>query len=162
MSNDNGKPSCYCAAHGCPLLGTMANSTNGASEWWCFIHFGKDVGRLQQITVEINRRAWLAKAITDLRMAYGTDQWADTYKLAKHELAMQQRNDLQIRPEADAKTWEGRSESVGRWIQRLESELQSMCSATFTRPPKQARMAIDEPLQRVQIPMPESQQTSAI
>jgi hypothetical protein len=153
-SDGMGKSTCYCAAHGCPLLGTVSTSTTGGSDWWCFLHFSKDAVRLQAITVEINRRDWLARAITDLRMHYATEKWADVYKLAKHELAMQQRNDLQIRPETDAKTWEGRAESVGRWIQRLESELQAMCSATFTRPPKQTRLPVDEPLQKVAFEMP--------
>lgn len=154
-SEESSKPACYCAAHGCPLLGTVSTSTTGGSDWWCFLHFGKDAVRLQAITVEINRRDWLARAITDLRMAYGTDKWADVYKLAKHELAMQQRNDLQIKPQTDFTTQAGRAESVPRWIARLENELQAMCSATFTRPPKQVQLpVVNEPLQKVGFELP--------
>lgn len=138
------KPGCYCAAHGCPMLGTMATSTTGATEWWCFLHFGKDAVKLQATTVEINRREWLAKAITDIRMSYGTDAWPNTFKAAKHEIAMHQRNDLQI----------SKDEPVWKWVRRLENELQAMCSATFTQPPKQVRIET-EGFQRLQFAVPE-------
>lgn len=139
------KPTCYCAAHGCPMLGTMSTSTSGGSDWWCYLHFGKDAVRLQALTVEIHRREWLAKIITDIRMTYGTQAWSATYKAAKHELAMQTRNDLQI----------AELETVWNWMRRLESELEAMCNSTFTKPPKQTRIET-EGFQRVQMPMPET------
>jgi len=125
MSNDK---SCYCAANGCPLLGVMSTGTNGG-DWWCYLHFGKDGAQLQALTTEINRREWLAKAITDIRMHYGKDSWPSVYKAVKHELAMQQRNDLQM---SDA--------SVKHWLFRLERELQAMVRGAKTNPERQERM----------------------
>lgn len=144
----DGKNPCYCAAHGCPMLGTMATSTTGATEWWCYMHFGKDVGSIQALTVEINRREWLAKIVTDIRMTYGTEKWGDTFRVAQHELSMHQRNDLHFgKAEKETAVW--------KWLRRLENELEAMCKGSFTKPPKQVRIDIKEPLQRVQFDVPE-------
>lgn len=126
MSHDK---SCYCSAHGCPLLGVMSTGTSGG-DFWCYLHFGKDGAQLQTITTEINRREWLAKAITDIRMHCGKDSWPSVYKSVKHELAMQQRNDLQIRE----------NQSVKAWLFRLENELQAMVRGAKTNPERQERM----------------------
>jgi len=136
----------YCAAYGCPMLGTMSTSTNGSSEWWCFAHFGKDAGMLQRLTVEINRREWLAKAITDIRTGYWSPDWPTVFKAVQHDFAMEQRNDLRYGgSDKDTTVW--------RWVARLEAELQAMCNATFTKPPRQERMP-DLGLQRVQLDVP--------
>lgn len=121
------RSSCYCAAHGCPMLGTMSTHTTGASEWWCYLHFGRDAGRLQSITVEVNRREWLSKAITDLRTNYGRDTWPDVCRSVRHEFAMQQRTDLR----------DTAGESGWAWIVRLEHQLKSMVSSTPVSAPKQ-------------------------
>lgn len=137
---------CMCAAYGCSQLGTMATSTSGGNEWWCFLHFGKDAGQLQRLTVEMNRREWLAHSITDLRRNYDAEAWHLAYRTANHEFMLNARNDLQHQRD---------EESVWKWIARLEGELQGMCQAEFTKPPKQQSMPIDEPFQRVQLTVPE-------
>lgn len=143
-TDETTKPACYCAAHGCPLLGVMSASTTGGSDWWCFLHFGKDAARLQAITVEINGREWLAKAITDLRRTvFGTQAWEETCKAVKHELAMQNRNDL--KPHRGQTRW--------GWILRLESELQAMVGGTFTKQPKQTQLPV-EAMQKVEFEVP--------
>lgn len=143
-SDETPKAPCYCAAHGCPLLGVMSTSTTGGSDWWCFIHFGKDAVRLQALTAEINRREWLAKAITDLRRAlFDTQAWEETCKALKHEFAMQNRNDL--KPYRGQSRW--------GWITTLESELQAMVGGTFTQPPKQQRIQ-EEGFQKVEFEVP--------
>lgn len=143
--SDEGKNPCYCAAHGCNQLGTMTSSTSGASEWWCFLHFGKEATRLQPITVEVNRREWLSQAITDIRTRYWSAEWPSTFKFVQHELAMNQRNDLQY-GDQDGNVW--------AWVRRLEGELAAMIGSTFTNPPKQQRIEA-EGLTRLQLPMPE-------
>jgi len=115
--SDDAKEPCYCAAHGCPLLGVFGH---GKGEWWCFLHFEKDASKRQAITTEINRRQWLADAIADLRRAYGGDEWAKTCHAVQHEFAMQQRNDLKANGE---RAWQ--------WIRRLENELSSMVTETM-------------------------------
>lgn len=141
MSNE--RQACYCAAHGCNQLGTMTSNTVGTSEWWCYLHFGQDAGRLQQTTAEINRRDWLSRIITDVRMRYWSDHWPDTFKHAQHELAMNNRNDLKI----------AKDETVWQWVRRLEGELQAMVGATFVKPPKQERIQV-EGFQRMQLVAP--------
>lgn len=127
---------CGCAAHGCPLLGTMTASTGGASEWWCFIHHGADVGRYQALTAEINRRPWLAAAVRDIRSAMRCTkaEWATKFAFVQHELALNQRSDLQ---------WNG-SERVPVWGVRLETEIQTGCREIIqAAPPRQARVTED-------------------
>jgi hypothetical protein len=134
----------HCAAHGCPLLGGMSTSTTGGSEWWCFLHFGKNVGQLQAITAEINRRPWISKSITDLRRYYHTEQWGNVYKFAQHELAMNQRFDLQRKQD----------EEVRAWVLRLEQALEAACGKVAPVA-KQERIPEADPMQRVHIAMPE-------
>lgn len=137
------KNQCFCAAHGCTLLGTMSTSTSGSDEWWCSMHFGKDASQLQPLTVEINRREWLAKAITSIRMQAHGEAWPETFKFVQHEMAMNQRADLK----------HNGKEAIWQWLVRLEKELESMCRGSFTNPPKQVRMA-EEGFKRVQFDAP--------
>ena len=108
------RPSHLCAAYGCPMLGSMSGVIGG-TEWWCWLHFGRDLGRMQAITSEIRRNAWLADAITALRIALddGRDspEWAKSFQKFGHECATENRNDL---------LWlEGESET--QWLLRLET-----------------------------------------
>lgn len=138
----------YCAAYGCPLLGVVSTSTSGGGEWWCSLHFGKDVGQMQRLTVEMNRREWLSHTITDLRQNYGTESWPMAFKTAQHELAMNQRTDLQHKRN---------EESVWQWIGRLESELGNLCRDE-RKPQRQAPISAvvpDAGPQRVQLTVPE-------
>lgn len=116
------RPPHLCAAYGCPLIGTSTASTSGSSEWWCFAHFGADVGRFQSITTEINRLSWLACAARDVRMHKpGTEASRAAFALIEHELAMHQRKDL---------LW-NRMETRMQWLLRLEASLLAMVQANL-------------------------------
>lgn len=145
-----GKPRCYCAAHGCQLLGVSSTSTTGADDWWCFLHFGKDAVRTQAITVEANRREWLVRVITDVRKGYWSDEWPAIYRVAQHDIAMGQRNDLQYGSAGHE------NESVWAWIGRLESALASMCEASFSKPPVQTQIATDDSWNKVGFQVPQA------
>ncbi len=51
----------HCTANGCPMPGTLASSTNGASEWYCQWHFGQSYGEYGAITARINNRVGLIR-----------------------------------------------------------------------------------------------------
>lgn len=140
---------CMCCAYGCPLLGVMSTSTSGGNEWWCSLHFGKDAGQMQRLTVEMNRREWLSHTITDLRKNYDAESWHLAYRTANHEFAMHQRTDLQHKRN---------EESVWRWIARLESELGKLCQderPQQRQAPLVSTLLPDAGPQRVQLSVPE-------
>lgn len=102
-----------CAAHGCPMLGTVTNSTNGSSEWWCFCHHGKSATHFQAITAELNRLHWLVAIAKDVRHHRGAPEWPDVYRKLKHEITLNQRSDLHAQ----------KGETVTNWLLRLEKSL---------------------------------------
>lgn len=108
---------CMCAAYGCPLLGTMSGSTGGGT-WWCFAHFGKDVGRFQRITAELHRLKWLLKAISDIRTREQHVDYNAAFQRIEHDFALAQRKDL---------VWTT-PETIEQWLVRLERELLTMLS----------------------------------
>lgn len=61
----SGKPTApghhYCAASGCPMSGTLADSTNGSNDWYCQWHFGQSYSERGAITARINNRDHLLK-----------------------------------------------------------------------------------------------------
>lgn len=135
----------HCAAHGCPLLGALSTSTTGGSEWWCFMHFGKNFGQMPAITAELNRRPWLSKGLADIRMYYGRSIWPEVYRNVQHELAMNQRPDLQRKP----------SEDVRAWVLRLEQALESACGKTEPVVRQERILDVEaDPMQRLRIEMP--------
>lgn len=112
------RPNHLCTAYGCPLLGSMSASTTGTSEWWCFAHFGKDVGQYQGITAELRRLEWLAKAITDVRTRERNPNYGAAFQRLEHDFKLAQRKDLLwTSPETDE-----------QWMIRLERELGVMLS----------------------------------
>lgn len=122
------RPGHMCAAYGCPMIGTSSASTQGTSEWWCFAHFGKDVGAYQRITVELNALAWLSDAVRDVRIIRaGTPESKAAMALLKHNFELNGRKDLLVRDD----------ENRGQWLLRLETELGRMISDAVRPAPRQ-------------------------
>ena len=110
------RPGSMCAAYGCPLLGSMSTSTGGTSAWWCFAHFGKDVGRFQRITADLNRVKWLIAAISDIRLRDQHQDYHAAFERIQHDFTLAQRKDL---------LWTS-PETAEQWLIRLERELTVM------------------------------------
>lgn len=126
------RPGHLCAAYGCPLIGTSSSSTTGSTDWWCFAHFGADIGRAQTITSEINRLSWLAAAARDVRMHKpGTKDSKAAFALIEHELTQHQRTDL---------LWD-RTESRIQWLSRLEGEVLRLLGEHIRPAPVQGEIA---------------------
>lgn len=111
----------FCEAYGCPLLGSLTTATQGGGEWYCFCHFGREVGQFQRITAELHRLSWLAKAITDARSrtAHRGD-WPLQYQRIVHDFGVQGRNDLNFAGNA------ANRRDTESWIVKLEAELRAM------------------------------------
>lgn len=109
--------SCNCVAHGCPMTGVQSTSTTGSSDWLCWIHFGKDAGQWQAITVELNRMQWLAEAVVAIRRYRDRECWHTVYRNIKAEILLNQRSDLLNQKGEDAYPW----------AMRLERELRDIC-----------------------------------
>jgi hypothetical protein len=64
VSGDTDVPGTYgmCAANGCCLLGAMSTSTQGTTDWYCFLHFGAPRAERDDITARIHNRRDLFKA----------------------------------------------------------------------------------------------------
>jgi hypothetical protein len=99
------------------MLGTSSNSTNGTKEWFCWLHVSADSSKWQQITVELNRLAWLVEILRSIRMYRGTPHWPEIYVSYKQKFSLNQRGDL-------VKT---QSESLCQWVSRLEGVLNKSC-----------------------------------
>jgi hypothetical protein len=121
-----------CAAYGCPLLGTSSSSTQGTSEWWCFAHFGANVGGFQTITSIIREVEWLSQAIVDVRtMRPGTHESRAAMARIKHDLELAGRHDLLLQDH----------ERRPQWLVRLETEMRALISAVIQPPPRQSPIA---------------------
>lgn len=122
------RPHHLCAAYGCPLLGSMSESTQGTNgEWWCFAHFKKDVGQYQGITAELRRLDWLTKAITDVRTRERNPDYGAAFQRLEHDFMLAQRKDLLwTQPETDE-----------QWMVRLERELGKLLSGHAAPAPVQ-------------------------
>jgi hypothetical protein len=140
------RPSHLCAAYGCPLIGTSTASTIGGSEWWCFAHFGADVGRYQAITSELNRLRWLSAAARDVRFhdKSGTEASRAAFALIENELTQHQRPDL---------LWD-RTEKRTRWLERLEAALKTELADVMHSVPKQVAGQPAGTFSRVEFDMP--------
>lgn len=141
------RPHHLCFAYGCPLLGTSSVSTQGTSEWWCFAHFGKDVGQYQGITAELRRLDWLTRAITDVRTRERNPDYNAAFQRLEHDFMLAQRKDLLwTSPETDE-----------QWMVRLERELEQLLRGSSSAPAPVQRPLIAQDtgsFNRVAITMP--------
>lgn len=128
------RPPHLCAAYGCLLIGTSTASTTGSSEWYCFAHFGAEVGRYQAITRELNALSWLSAAARDIR--FHDKPSADSkaaFALIEHEFALNERKDL---------LW-NRVETRKQWLERIEGEIRTRLHEVM-QPAQQQALAIDK------------------
>ncbi|MES2349112.1 MAG: hypothetical protein V4641_16245 [Pseudomonadota bacterium] len=109
--------SIYCAANGCPMLGSMSAATTGGGDFWCFLHFGCKPGTNHIITGELQRLAWLVKITQGVRAAK-TKGWDAIEEAMNKEIRLNQSSHL-IR---------GDHESLGNWLARLEETLRIGCA----------------------------------
>jgi len=123
-----------CSAYGCPMPGSMSSSTNGASEWQCWMHFGQPMGRWQQITADLNRMQWLVTTLVKLRRDYGSRLWPDTYREAVQAIKAAQRSDLLI----------AKDERPSQWFMRLDAALREAC-APEPAPNRQKPVVCEQP-----------------
>lgn len=120
------RPPELCAAYGCPLHGTMATSTTGGSEWWCYLHHGREGAQVQQITSSILRHRWLADALTTaLEIHPARDRNEERMDWIVKTLAAAKREDLQ---------WAGHPETVRQWTNRLKPALEQLVLADLQAP----------------------------
>lgn len=114
MSDQN--HSIYCAANGCPMLGSLSRGTTGGAEFWCFLHFGAKADRWHAITAELQRLGWLVKITQQVRAAGpGFDV---IEKAANKEITLNQSSHL----------LRGDHESLAKWLRRLEDTLRIACA----------------------------------
>lgn len=66
-AEDKPKQSQTCAAHGCPLPGTVSDDTKGEGPWMCSAHRRADRRDWPAITERAKSAGWLWKAICALR-----------------------------------------------------------------------------------------------
>jgi hypothetical protein len=127
------------------MPGVMTSSTLGTSEWFCWLHFGKEAVQWQAITVELNHLVWLVEAIYGMRRHYGGPGWPDAYRKAVQSFRVQQRPDLE----------KLEKETVKQWLLRLDNVLGKAASETSMPPVKQETTAKDN-WQKVNFQQPEA------
>lgn len=135
-----------CAAYGCPMLGAMTQSTVGTSEWYCWLHFGKEAVQWQAITVELNHLRWLVESLAGMRRHYKGPGWPQAYLTALQAIRANQRTDLE----------KLQTETVAEWLRRLDSELGKAASQAAKPPVKQARMEQADTWQKLNFEVPEA------
>lgn len=117
--------SIYCAANGCPMLGTQSSSATGSSDWYCSIHFGCKPGTAHVITTELQRLAWLVKITQGVRAHGGSRNWD------KIETAMNK----EIRAAQSSHLLRGDHESLTKWLMRMEDCLRQACAESNPQQP---------------------------
>lgn len=117
-----------CRIPGCPLAGTVSGSTGGSSDWYCFIHYGRNAGQLRAIGERLDPFKWLAGVTIEIRAGMGSKEWPEVYRRLKQEILRRQRPDL----------LNAKGESAYRWVVRLENHLHDQCTQDIRRePPKE-------------------------
>lgn len=137
-----------CAAYGCPLHGTMSTATGGTDDWWCSLHFGKEAGALQEVTVALNQYRWLADVLTtilEIHPARGEQSNAERMAWIRKTLIAAGRQDLH---------WANYPESVRGWSNRVKAELEKLVNATFTKPVQRPINDSQESWTRVSLALP--------
>lgn len=122
-----------CAAFGCPLFGTVSESTQGDSRWYCFAHFAKPVGMNDRITASLKSDVFgaITAATKEIRRTYGRKEWATAYRGIQQSFLRIERNDL-LFGEADSSQHKPGSPSVRLWLARLERCLINATSGSST------------------------------
>lgn len=110
MANDiDGTAWGMCAAHGCPLLGTLCSD-----RWYCFCHINRPASVNDAITIALNRNRAIVDTTLDIRrMRYSAD-WPTVRASISRRLKAANREDLLPR---------GTDMNIVAWLMRLEREL---------------------------------------
>jgi hypothetical protein len=119
-----------CFVEHCPLFGSLGRG----SEWACYCHYRAESRDFNEITAMVWRERHIGESAVLIRMHYGTDAWAHTYRHIQKMLVAAERPDLLFN--ADGKDTPPIS-IVGRemppvvkmWLARLELELETMANA---------------------------------
>jgi len=109
--------SIYCAANGCPMLGTQSSSATGGSDWYCALHFGCKSGTAHAITAELQRLSWLVRITQGVRAA-NSKGWDKVEAAMNKEIVLNQSSHL----------LRGDHESLPKWLARLEDTLRIACA----------------------------------
>lgn len=122
-----GEPWGKCFVSGCPLFGTLGRG----SEWACYCHYKADAGDFSEITNLVLRERAIGESAVLIRMHYGKETWAETYRSIQRKLVAANRPDMLFN--ADGKDTPpsppcrpGMPPVVKMWLARLESELEKM------------------------------------
>lgn len=125
-----GDPVGKCFVEHCPLFGSLGRG----SEWACYCHYRAESRDFNEITAMVWRERHIGESAVLIRMHYGTDQWAETYRQIQRALIAAERRDLLFN--ADGKDTPpvavvGREMPpvVKMWLARLELELETMANA---------------------------------
>lgn len=135
-----------CAAYGCPFPGTCCTSTTGTTDWYCSMHNSSDSSRMQEITAELRRHAWLTSAIIDCRKyRKGDPAWPHVFGRIYGDIAQAQRPELQ---------WQ-KPESRVLWLMRLEAALMAIVrEVADKRPPVLPGVGNHKPIEPVNFDYP--------
>lgn len=106
-----------CAAHGCELPGSFAESSSG--RYTCLCHSNQPLDRWQRITFGIRSNGWLVDLIRAVRQDTTGKRWRT---LAERDFAM----DLSYAPHPQ--------ETQSLYAYRLQLELQHAAGARADRP----------------------------
>lgn len=124
MSHDHEVDTTSCAAHGCPMPGSVTSSTSGTQQWFCHFHYNRDAIAWSKVTTELNRLGWLVSACKAIRAKQCSDDWPATYRMIQNEMRQNQRSDL-LYGDAD--------KGIRAWLHRLEGELVKACNSQQQR-----------------------------
>lgn len=124
MSELQGQPWGFCAAFGCPLLGTRGSE----GRWYCFCHVDKPSNFNDAITRELRENHMhVVESTLDLR-AYGCsfygEKAAKAYRMIQNRLMAADRRDLLLGADGNDCSPHKPGKPIARmWLQRLERVL---------------------------------------
>ncbi|CAG9241108.1 hypothetical protein BDI4_100049 [Burkholderia diffusa] len=105
----------YCAAYGCPLLGTVGRG----GRWWCCCHAEAGVEANDAITHGIRRHQAVHAATLDVRGSAGSADWALAYRAAQQRLLDAGYAEL-LPDDRDASLLGASRTILPQWLARLE------------------------------------------
>lgn len=106
-----------CAAHGCPLHGSISSSVSGGSMFMCAMHFRAHASNWHEVTARIRRNMTLVNLIREIRMTQNGRPF--DYKTWMATLS---HSAPQYIPNDDDRRRNGKF-SMRKWQERLEKEL---------------------------------------
>lgn len=114
-----GQPWGYCAAYGCPLLGSVGSD----GRWYCFCHAGRPTNQNDAITLLLREHMPIVQSTISIRGHAGSFH-ADPegYRAIQRALTDHGRKDLLMGAPDESPHRPGKP-IVRMWLARLESEL---------------------------------------